>query len=98
MNDPVLRLSGIGKSYNPGQPNEVNVLRGIDLTVAAGEVVALVAPSGAGKSTLLHIAGLLDTPDEDCELEISSVSQVEQAKPHIMESFRVASTPDVGKA
>jgi lipoprotein-releasing system ATP-binding protein len=63
MNDPVLRLSGIGKSYNPGQPNEVNVLRGIDLTVAAGEVVALVAPSGAGKSTLLHIAGLLDTPD-----------------------------------
>ncbi len=63
MNDPVLRLSGIGKSYNPGQPNEVNVLRGIDLPVAAGEVVALVAPSGAGKSTLLHIAGLLDTPD-----------------------------------
>jgi lipoprotein-releasing system ATP-binding protein len=63
MNDPVLRLSGIGKSYNPGQPNEVNVLCGIDLTVAAGEVVALVAPSGAGKSTLLHIAGLLDTPD-----------------------------------
>ena len=63
MNDPVLRLSGIGKSYNPGQPNEVNVLRGIDLTVAAGEVVALVTPSGAGKSTLLHIAGLLDTPD-----------------------------------
>ena len=63
MNDPVLRLSGIGKSYNPVQPNEVNVLRGIDLTVAAGEVVALVAPSGAGKSTLLHIAGLLDTPD-----------------------------------
>jgi lipoprotein-releasing system ATP-binding protein len=63
MNDPVLRLSGIGKSYNPGQPNEVDVLRGIDLTVAPGEVVALVAPSGAGKSTLLHIAGLLDTPD-----------------------------------
>ena len=63
MNDPVLRLSGIDKAYNPGLPNEVNVLRGIDLTVASGEVVALVAPSGAGKSTLLHIAGLLDTPD-----------------------------------
>tara|TARA_R110002074_G_scaffold98171_12_gene212578 strand:+ start:52 stop:735 length:684 start_codon:yes stop_codon:yes gene_type:complete len=63
MNDPVLRLSGIAKAYNKGAPNEVTVLRGIDLEVAKGEIVALVAPSGAGKSTLLHIAGLLDTPD-----------------------------------
>ena len=63
MNDPVLRLNGITKAYNKGAPNEVTVLRGIDLEVAKGEVVALVAPSGAGKSTLLHIAGLLDTPD-----------------------------------
>jgi len=63
MSDPVLRLSGIAKAYNSGQAGEVVVLRGIDLEVAAGEVVALVAPSGAGKSTLLHIAGLLDTPD-----------------------------------
>jgi lipoprotein-releasing system ATP-binding protein len=58
-----LDLSGIAKGYNPGQPNEINVLRGVDLAVQPGEVVALVAPSGAGKSTLLHIAGLLDTPD-----------------------------------
>ena len=64
MSDTVLRLQGLTKSYNPGKPNEVSVLRGIDLEVAAGEVVALVAPSGAGKSTLLHIAGLLDTPDQ----------------------------------
>jgi lipoprotein-releasing system ATP-binding protein len=60
---PVLHLAGVEKSYNRGLPNQVDVLSGVDLSVAAGEVVALVAPSGAGKSTLLHIAGLLDTPD-----------------------------------
>ncbi len=63
MNDVVLRLSGLEKGYHLGRPTEVRVLRGADLAIATGEVVALVAPSGAGKSTLLHIAGLLDTPD-----------------------------------
>ena len=63
MSDPVLALQGLNKAYNPGAPNEVSVLRGVDLEVAPGEVVALVAPSGAGKSTLLHIAGLLDVAD-----------------------------------
>ncbi len=63
VQDPVLRLTGIEKVYNAGKPGEVRVLRGCDLEVARGEVVALVAPSGAGKSTLLHIAGLLDTAD-----------------------------------
>ncbi len=63
MSEAALQLSGLTKGYNPGRPNQVEVLRGADLTVAPGEVVALVAPSGAGKSTLLHIAGLLDLPD-----------------------------------
>lgn len=63
MSDVVLDLSGIEKTYNRGLPGQVEVLRGLDLRVAAGEIVALVAPSGAGKSTLLHIAGLLDTAD-----------------------------------
>ncbi|MFN0114445.1 MAG: ABC transporter ATP-binding protein [Paracoccaceae bacterium] len=61
---PALELSGIAKAYNRGRPGEIRVLRGLDLTVAAGEVVALMAPSGAGKSTLLHISGLLDSADE----------------------------------
>ncbi|MEE4346471.1 MAG: ABC transporter ATP-binding protein [Paracoccaceae bacterium] len=63
MSDAVLALAGVEKTYNRGKPNAVQVLQGVDLSVARGEVVALVAPSGAGKSTLLHIAGLLDTPD-----------------------------------
>ena len=63
MSEAMLELSGIGKGYNRGKPSEVVVLRGATLSVARGEVVALVAPSGAGKSTLLHIAGLLDVPD-----------------------------------
>ena len=64
MSDAMLVLDGITKGYNRGKPSEVIVLRGASLTVARGEVVALVAPSGAGKSTLLHIAGLLDVADE----------------------------------
>lgn len=64
MSDPLLQLRAISKAYNKGLPNEVTVLRGTDLSVDRGEVVALVAPSGAGKSTLLHIAGLLDVADE----------------------------------
>ena len=59
-----LTLHGIEKAYNRGKASEVVVLRGASLTVAAGEVVALVAPSGAGKSTLLQIAGLLDEADQ----------------------------------
>lgn len=63
MSEAMLRLSGVEKIYNRGRTGEVRVLTGADLTLAHGEMVALVAPSGAGKSTLLHIAGLLDTPD-----------------------------------
>lgn len=63
MNNTVLSLNNISKSYHLGQPNQIDVLVETNCELRTGEIVALVAPSGAGKSTLLHIAGLLDTPD-----------------------------------
>jgi putative ABC transport system ATP-binding protein len=57
---PVLELRGVRKRY-PGPP-PLEVLRGIDLDVMAGEMLAIIGPSGSGKSTLLHIMGTLDLP------------------------------------
>ena len=69
MNRASLRLDAVTKSYGRGRPNEVSVLRGVEMEVAEGEIVGMLAPSGAGKSTLLHVAGLLDLPDSG-EVEI----------------------------
>jgi len=62
MNKPVLELVSIKKSFSKGSSNKIEILKGVDLQLFPGEIVALVAPSGAGKSTLLQIAGLLDKP------------------------------------
>ena len=60
--NPVLYLQAIERNYRQGQ-NLLNSLRGAELAVWSGQLVALIAPSGAGKSTLLHIAGLLERQD-----------------------------------
>ena len=59
---PVFAVSGLAKSYPLGRVR-VAALRGIDLTIARGEVVVLAGPSGSGKSTLLNVLGALDRPD-----------------------------------
>jgi lipoprotein-releasing system ATP-binding protein len=59
---PVLELHGIVKTFNVGQPNESEILHGIDLTLQPGEFCSVIGPSGSGKSTLLNIVGLLDRP------------------------------------
>ncbi|BAK83272.1 ABC transporter ATP-binding protein [Komagataeibacter medellinensis] len=60
-----LRMDGVARRYISGEET-LDVLRGADLTLHPGEIVALVAPSGTGKSTLLHLAGLLEKPDAGC--------------------------------
>jgi len=60
---PVLDAIGVEKSYLGGDGTRIRVLDGVDLTVAAGEMVAVVGASGAGKSTFLHVLGALDRPD-----------------------------------
>ena len=58
----VLELRGVSKTYGQGAA-EVHALAGVDLSVEAGAMVAVMGPSGSGKSTLLTIAGSLEEPD-----------------------------------
>lgn len=61
MNNIILSSKKLYKSYNDGA-SKVEVLKGIDLSIAQGERLAIIGPSGSGKSTLLHLLGGLDKP------------------------------------
>ena len=74
---PLIRMEAVTKTYDAGEL-AVQALRGIDLRIEAGQMVAVIGPSGSGKSTLMHILGCLDAPSEGRYLleghDVSSLS------------------------
>lgn len=79
----MITMQNITRSYHMGT-QVVHALRGIDLTIAEGEFVAIMGPSGSGKSTLMHIIGCLDLPDSGTYtldgIDVSQMSDDEQAR------------------
>ncbi len=82
MSSRLIQATGLWKAYGDG--SRVEVLRGLDLDIDAGEVVAIVGQSGVGKSTLLHVLGALDRPSQGQVLfggvDIFALGEREQAQ------------------
>jgi len=80
-----VRVRGLRKSFRDAD-RTVEVLRGVDLDLEAGEIVAVVGPSGSGKSTLLHLLGGLEAADAG-EIEIGG-ARLDRMKPAELARFR----------
>jgi len=80
MSDNILHADNLGRTYTQGDLS-IEVLKGINLTIAAGERVAIIGSSGSGKSTLLHLLGGLDTPSKGgVTIAGQNVAKLSQAK------------------
>ena len=88
----ILKFKNILKFYHRNLPNQVDVLKGVDFSLYAGEMVGLIAPSGSGKTTMLNIAGLLDNPSSGTiEINGSKVFHIaDEAKRQIKLSDKLA--------
>jgi putative ABC transport system ATP-binding protein len=80
----IIKLQQIKKIYDMGEAEEVQALRGVDLTIGQNEYVAIMGPSGSGKSTLMNIIGCLDTPSSGLyqfnQVNVSEMNDDELAK------------------
>lgn len=82
-NYPMIRITDLHKSFTMGS-QELTVLKGIDLEIPRGQMVAIVGASGAGKSTMLHIMGMLDRPTKGTvyfdNQDLFQMSEAQQAE------------------
>lgn len=80
--EDILKISSLHKRYNEGKSNEVHALRGVDLTVRKGDMMAIMGPSGCGKTTLLNMIGNLDRRSQGQiiidEVDTSKLSDAEK--------------------